>query len=76
KNLIFYCRVQPQMPMPMPTGQPPVAGVQPHIAPYPPMPAANMNPPSYDVAVSGAGAGQPNNTPYAKQAPYNPNFQM
>lgn len=40
------------------------------------MPAANMNPPSYDVAVSGVGAGQPNNTPYAKQAPYNPNFQM
>lgn len=38
------------------------------------MPAASMNPPPYDVAVSGAGAGQANNTPYQKQAPYNPNF--
>lgn len=40
------------------------------------MPAASMNPPSYDVAVSGAGAGQPNNASYQKQAPYNPSYQM
>ncbi|XP_005180277.1 uncharacterized protein LOC101897338 isoform X7 [Musca domestica] len=59
-----------QMPMPMPACPP---GVQPpHVAPYPPMPSAA--PPSYDVAVSGAGAGVPNNGSYEKQAPYNPNF--
>lgn len=44
----------------------------PHVAPYPPMQSAA--PPSYDVAVSGAGAGVPNNGSYEKQAPYNPNF--
>ncbi|XP_065369611.1 ESX-1 secretion-associated protein EspI isoform X2 [Calliphora vicina] len=64
------------MPMPMAGGQPP-AGVQPPYPPYPTMSAASMNPPSYDVAVSGAGAGQPNNAAsYQKQAPYNPSYQM
>lgn len=50
--------------------------MHPNMAPYPPMPASSMNPPSYDVAVSGAGVWQPNDTAYQKQAPYNPNFQM
>ncbi|XP_073845210.1 uncharacterized protein isoform X7 [Musca autumnalis] len=64
--------VPTQMPMPMPASQPPVPGLQPYVAPYPPM--ANDAPPSYDMAVSGAGAGVPNNGTYEKQAPYNPNF--
>ncbi|XP_046811187.1 protein transport protein SEC31 isoform X3 [Lucilia cuprina] len=68
---------QMPMPMPMPAGQPPAdCNMQPHLAPYPQMPAASMNPPPYDVAVSGAGAGQVNNTGYQKQAPYNPNYPM
>ncbi|KAM7341903.1 uncharacterized protein ACRADG_009518 isoform 2-T2 [Cochliomyia hominivorax] len=67
--------VPAHMQMPMPPSQYPVAGAQP---PYPPMPAGNMNPPPYDVAVSGAGAGHQNATAgvYEKQEPYNPNYQM
>ncbi|XP_075166507.1 uncharacterized protein LOC142238682 isoform X4 [Haematobia irritans] len=66
---------QMPMPMPMPTGQPPAPGVQPYMAPYPPVPApANMNPPSYDMAVGAAGSGVANNATYEKQAPYNPNY--
>uniref|UniRef100_A0A1L8EA06 Putative secreted protein n=2 Tax=Haematobia irritans TaxID=7368 RepID=A0A1L8EA06_HAEIR len=66
---------QMPMPMPMPTGQPPAPGVQPYMAPYAPVPApANMNPPSYDMAVGAAGSGVANNATYEKQAPYNPNY--
>lgn len=49
------------------------------MAPYPSMPAAaaaNMNPPSYDMAVGAAGAGALNNSgaTYEKQAAYNPHY--
>ncbi|XP_022220243.1 uncharacterized protein LOC111072589 isoform X4 [Drosophila obscura] len=58
-----------QMPMPMP-------GMQTHGVAYPPYPgagAANMNPPTYDMAVASPG---PSVMPagYEKQSPYNPNF--
>ncbi|XP_037954104.1 protein shisa-5 isoform X2 [Teleopsis dalmanni] len=69
--------MQMQMPMPMPMpGMQPSGGMQPHMAPYPPMGAQSsaMNPPSYDVAVAGVGAGYPNQSAYEKQAPYNPSF--
>uniref|UniRef100_A0A1I8QDK2 Uncharacterized protein n=1 Tax=Stomoxys calcitrans TaxID=35570 RepID=A0A1I8QDK2_STOCA len=64
---------QMPMPMPMPAGQ--TAGAQPYMAPYPSMPAAaNMNPPSYEMAVGGAGSGAATNATYEKQSPYNPNY--
>ncbi|XP_061400182.1 protein shisa-5 [Musca vetustissima] len=66
--------VPTQMPMPMPASQPPAPGVQPYAAPYPPAMMPSAAPPSYDVAVGGAGAGVPKNGSYEKQAPYNPNF--
>ncbi|XP_017474504.1 PREDICTED: protein shisa-5 isoform X2 [Rhagoletis zephyria] len=68
--------VHGEMPMPMPVAQPPAPGIQPYVTPYPPMPAAAMNPPSYDAAVAGVGTGQPNNASsgYEKQAPYNPHY--
>ncbi|SPP75601.1 atrophin-1 isoform X8 [Drosophila guanche] len=58
-----------QMPMPMP-------GTHTHGVAYPPYPgagAANMNPPTYDMAVASPG---PSVMPagYEKQSPYNPNF--
>ncbi|XP_015029181.2 uncharacterized protein [Drosophila virilis] len=70
--------VQMPMPMHMPGAQPPMPGMPPHVAPYPPMPqpgvaAANMNPPSYDMAMANPG---PSVMPggYEKQMPYNPNY--
>ncbi|XP_016986168.1 protein shisa-5 isoform X5 [Drosophila rhopaloa] len=69
-----------QMPMPMPQQQQyqqmPMPGMQTHGVAYPPYPgagAANMNPPSYDLAMANPG---PSVMPsgYEKQAPYNPNF--
>ncbi|KAM8714447.1 hypothetical protein ACLKA7_014560 [Drosophila subpalustris] len=78
-----------QMPMPMPSAQPAMPGMQPHVAPYPPVlphaapypagqqfpgaGAANMNPPSYDAAMANAA---PSVVPagYEKQMPYNPNY--
>ncbi|XP_017147542.1 uncharacterized protein LOC108159090 isoform X8 [Drosophila miranda] len=58
-----------QMPMPLP-------GMQTHGVAYPPYSgagAANMNPPTYDMAVASPG---PSVMPagYEKQSPYNPNF--
>ncbi|XP_030380913.1 uncharacterized protein LOC115628810 isoform X3 [Scaptodrosophila lebanonensis] len=64
-----------QMPMPqsMPGAQPPMAGMQTHGVAYPmPQPGAgvaNMNPPPYDMAVSGGPQGG-----YEKQSPYNPTY--
>ncbi|XP_030560218.1 tyrosine-protein phosphatase non-receptor type 23 isoform X2 [Drosophila novamexicana] len=70
--------VQMPMPMHMPGAQPPMPGMSPHVAAYPPMPqpgvaAANMNPPSYDMAMANPG---PSVMPggYEKQMPYNPNY--
>ncbi|KAH8371205.1 hypothetical protein KR093_006526 [Drosophila rubida] len=73
-----------QMPMPMPAAQPPMSmpmpGVQqPQGAPYPPVQqypgggAANMNPPSYDMAMANPGPTVPPSG-YEKQMPYNPNY--
>ncbi|XP_017054235.1 uncharacterized protein LOC108096838 isoform X4 [Drosophila ficusphila] len=70
-----------QMPMPMPPQNQqqmpmPMAGMQTHGVAYPPYPgqgAANMDPPTYDVAMANPG---PSVMPagYEKQAPYNPHF--
>ncbi|XP_034477083.1 actin cytoskeleton-regulatory complex protein PAN1 isoform X5 [Drosophila innubila] len=68
-----------QMPMPMPSAQPPMPGMQPHVAPYPPAQqfpgagGANMSPPSYDAAMANSA---PSVVPagYEKQMPYNPNY--
>ncbi|KPU76168.1 uncharacterized protein Dana_GF12001, isoform B [Drosophila ananassae] len=60
-----------QMPMPMP-----MPGMQTHGVAYPPHPgagASDMNPPTYDMAISNPG---PSVMPsgYEKQSAYNPNF--
>ncbi|KAH8300326.1 hypothetical protein KR044_012925 [Drosophila immigrans] len=67
-----------QMPMPMPM---PASGMpQPQGPPYPPMQqfagagAANMNPPSYDMAMANPGPSVPAPAGYEKQMPYNPNY--
>ncbi|XP_064543376.1 uncharacterized protein LOC135431903 isoform X4 [Drosophila montana] len=72
--------VSVQMPMPihMPGAQQPMAGMPPHVAAYPPMPqpgvgAANMNPPSYDMAMANPGPSVMSGG-YEKQMPYNPNY--
>ncbi|KAH8394889.1 hypothetical protein KR222_008615 [Zaprionus bogoriensis] len=70
------------MPMPMPGVAPPLPGVQPHVAPYPPMPMppacadpTNMAPPSYDAAMANP---NPSVMPggYEKQMAYNPNYRQ